>query len=64
MTELTEEQKACRERWCQELESGKWRQGKGQLESGDGHCCFGVLAKIEGKFIKTSSLRFERIRLG
>jgi hypothetical protein len=30
------------ERWLAELESGKWKQGRGQLGDKHGYCCLGV----------------------
>lgn len=37
------------ERWVRELRSGKWKQCRGYLDDGEGgHCCLGVLAKLEG----------------
>jgi len=35
-------------KWADELESGNWKQAKGQLQKGDGFCCLGVLAKMLG----------------
>lgn len=33
--------------WCETLRSGKFKQGKGKLRSGnDAYCCLGVLSEI------------------
>lgn len=34
------------ERWIAALRSGKYKQGKGQLQSDTGFCCLGVACKI------------------
>ncbi len=40
--ELTEPQRA----WIAALRSGKFKQGRGQLQSDDGFCCLGVACAI------------------
>jgi hypothetical protein len=37
---LTREQ---RDKWAEELESGRWKQCRSHLRSGYGYCCLGVL---------------------
>lgn len=32
--------------WCKALRSGEFKQIRGQLEKGDGHCALGVLALL------------------
>lgn len=32
-----------RDKWAEELESGKWKQGTGALREKDKYCCLGVL---------------------
>lgn len=48
MTSLTPRQ--ARELWCDELESGKWKQGTGQLaretDTGTEYCCLGVACEL------------------
>lgn len=34
------------EQWAAELESGKWKQGKGKLREGKCFCCIGVLVQL------------------
>jgi len=45
---LTPEQKANREKWCQALESGEFKQGKVFLCDNEQYCCMGVLGRILG----------------
>lgn len=40
-------------KWIEELESGKWKQGKGHLHASDAYCCLGVLCEIAGLKKKT-----------
>lgn len=32
-------------KWCSELRSGKWKQGRGSLQH-RGHCCLGVACEV------------------
>lgn len=32
--------------WAEELTSGRWKQCRKHLASGDGHCCLGVLCEM------------------
>lgn len=34
------------DKWIQALRSGKFKQGKGRLESSGGYCCLGVACKV------------------
>ena len=34
------------DRWVEELESGRWYKGTGNLATGDLHCCLGVLCRM------------------
>lgn len=45
-------------KWVNALESGKFKQGKGQLykENPDRYCCLGVLCKVQGVKIENESL--------
>jgi hypothetical protein len=36
------------ETWCEALESGKYKQGSGQLRDDDCFCCLGVLCDLSG----------------
>jgi len=38
--------KELKKKWVSELRSGKYKQGKGLLRSGDKHCCLGVFCEI------------------
>ena len=33
-------------KWCKALRSGKYKQGKGSLQSKKGHCCLGVACEL------------------
>lgn len=33
-------------KWCAALRSGKYQQGKGQLQTKDGYCCLGVACDV------------------
>lgn len=35
-----------KEKWCQALESGEYKQGTGRLRVGNEYCCLGVLADL------------------
>ena len=41
-------QKELHESWIKALRSGKYKQGRRQLRSGDKYCCMGVLCDISG----------------
>jgi hypothetical protein len=39
-----------RDKWAEELESGRWKQGRSALYDGEHYCCLGVLcAAVLGK---------------
>ncbi len=38
--------KANREEWAQALESGEYKQGRGELRADGKHCCLGVLCDL------------------
>jgi hypothetical protein len=40
---LTREQ---RDKWAEELESGRWKQGRNSLYDGERYCCLGVLCAV------------------
>ena len=48
MAYTREEQRANREKWAQELESGAYDQGVGHLRQDDRFCCLGVLCAVAG----------------
>lgn len=40
--------KVIKTKWINALRSGRYKQCKGRLKKGDGYCCLGVLAKVQG----------------
>lgn len=34
------------QKWCEALDSGKYKQSKGQLQHNNRYCCLGVACKI------------------
>lgn len=38
--------KKLKAKWVKALRSGKYRRAKGQLQSGRGYCCLGVLCRV------------------
>jgi hypothetical protein len=36
-------------KWCKALDSGKYKQAKGYLQTKDGYCCLGVACKLFNK---------------
>lgn len=54
--------KKIKEDWLNALKSGKFKQGFGELVSGDRHCCIGVLGEIHPK-LKASGFDMEEQNL-
>lgn len=40
--------KKIKTKWLKALRSGKYKQAKGYLFDGEGHCCLGVLCRVMG----------------
>jgi len=55
------------EKWVAALRSGKYKQGRRQLRSGDSYCCLGVLCDLavkEGVIKCERSLTFDAVLYG
>lgn len=48
MTDYQKMDPEVKARWIEALRSGKYKQGKGALRTGECNCCLGVLAEING----------------
>lgn len=48
---LTQKQRI--EAWLEDLESGKYKQGRGQLQEGNSYCCLGVACKTYQRLTKS-----------
>jgi len=49
-----------RAQWCAALRSGEYQQGEGQLRSGVGYCCLGVLSELAVKAGATSPAVYDQ----
>lgn len=43
--------------WCEDLESGRWKQAKGALRNREGYCCLGVGESLCGVRISPETAR-------